>query len=80
MHNKQQANVCTLSVQSNVCQSSDQTLLTSYDIDKPMKFRRTYEKNPIIGYLNINSLRTKILSLKEILHKATINVLCIDKN
>ena len=33
----------------------------------------------MIGYLNINSLRTKILSLKEILHKAPIDILYIDK-
>ena len=44
-----------------------------------MKTRKTYEKNPIIWYLNINSLRTKILSLKEILHKAPIDILCIEE-
>ena len=44
-----------------------------------MKTRKTYEKNPIIGYLNINSLSTKILSLKEILHKAPIGILRIDE-
>ena len=43
------------------------------------KTRKTYEKNLIIGYLNINSLRTKILNLKEILHKAPIDILCIDE-
>ena len=32
-----------------------------------------------MGYLNINSLRTKILNLKEILHKAAIGILCIDE-
>ena len=37
------------------------------------------KKNPIIGYLNIISLRTKILNLKEILHKAPVNIFCIDK-
>ena len=79
MHNEQQANVGILSAQSNDCQSSEQTLLTSYDMDMLMKTRKTYEKNPIIGYRNINSLRTKILSLKEILHKAPIDILCIDE-
>ena len=44
-----------------------------------MKTRKTYEKNPIIEYLNINSLRTKILNLKEILHKAPIDILFIYK-
>ena len=79
MHNEQQANVSTLSVQSNDCQSSEETLLTSYDIDMVMKTRKTYEKNPIIGHLNINPLRAKILSLKEILHKTPIDILCIDE-
>ena len=38
------------------------------------------KKNPITGYLNINSLRTKILkNLKDILNKAPIDILCIDE-
>ena len=77
MHNEQQANGGTLSVQSNGCQSSEKTLLTGYDIDIVMKTKKTYEKNSIIGYLSINSLRTKILNLKEMLHKAPIDTLCI---
>ena len=44
MHNKEQENVGTLSVQSNDCQSSEQTLLTSYDIDMIMKTRKSNEK------------------------------------
>ena len=44
-----------------------------------MKTRKTCEKKIIIGYLNINFLRTKILNLKEILHKAPIDILCIDE-
>ena len=45
-----------------------------------MKTRKMYQKNPLIGYLNINSVRTKILSLNEILHKAPIDILCIDES
>ena len=44
-----------------------------------MKTRKTCEKKFIIGYLNINFLRTKILNLKEILHNAPIDFLCIDE-
>ena len=44
-----------------------------------MKTRKMYKQSPIIGYLNINSLRSKILNLKVILHKAPINILCIDE-
>ena len=78
MHDKQRVNVETLSVQSNDYHSSEQTLFTSHDIDMLMKTRKTYKK-PIIGYLNINSIRTKILSLKGILHKAPVYILCIDE-
>ena len=66
MYNEQQANVDTLSVQSNDFQTSESTLLTSYDIDMLIKTRKTYEKNPTIENLNIKSLRNKILkSLKQ---------------
>ena len=41
MHNEQQANVGTLSVQSNGCQSSEKTPLTSFDIDMVMKTSNT---------------------------------------
>ena len=53
--------------------------MTSFDIEMVMKSGKTYEKNPIIGYLNLKSLRTKILNLKEILHNAPIDILCIDE-
>ena len=43
VHNEQQANVGTLSVQSNDCQSSEKTLLTICDIDMVMKTRKTYK-------------------------------------
>ena len=33
----------------------------------------------MIAYLNINSLREKIISLREILKKTKIDVLCIDE-
>ena len=44
LHDEQQGKVGTLSVQSNDCHSSEQTLLTSYDIDMLMKTRKTYKK------------------------------------
>ena len=37
------------------------------------------KKYPLIGCLNINSLRTKILGLKETLHKVPIDIFCIDE-
>ena len=58
VYNEQKANVGAPSVQSNDCQSFEQILLTSYDIDMVMKTRKTYQKTPITGHLNINSLGT----------------------
>ena len=41
--------------------------------------RKLYTNNPIIGYLNINSLRDKITQLREVYWKAPIDLLCIDE-
>ena len=48
------------------------------NIDDFIKIRETYSKNPILGYLNINSLRNKIINLREVVEKAPIDILCID--
>ena len=58
VYNEEKTNVGAPSVQSNDCQSFEQILLTSYDIDMVMKTRKTYQKIPITGHLNINSLGT----------------------
>ena len=44
-----------------------------------INLRKTYQNNPLIAYLNIDTLSEKIISLKEILKKAKIDVLCIDE-
>ena len=41
--------------------------------------REVYSKNPTLGYLNINSLRNKILSLRYVVAKVPIDILCIDE-
>ena len=45
LHDEQQVNVGTLPVQSNDCHSSEQILLTTYDIDMLMNIRKTYKKS-----------------------------------
>ena len=80
MHKEQQATVGgILSVQSNDFQSSKITLLTSCDIHMVMKTRKSYQKNSIIGYLYIIYTRNKILYVKEISHKVSIDILYIDE-
>ena len=49
------------------------------DIDGLINFRKAFQNNPLIGYININSLREKIVSLREVLSKASIDILCIDE-
>ena len=49
------------------------------DINDLIKVRETYSKNPILGYLNINSLRNKIINLRDIVAKVRIDILCVDE-
>ena len=49
------------------------------DLQGLINLRTAYQNNPLIAYLNINSLREKIISLKEVLMKVNLDVLCIGK-
>ena len=49
------------------------------DIEELINLRKLYTNNPIIGYLNINSLRNKITQLREICGKAKTDLLSIDE-
>ena len=44
-----------------------------------INLRKAYQNNPLIGYININSLREKIVSLREVLSKAPIDILRVDE-
>ena len=44
-----------------------------------IKVRNSYPNNPIIGYLNINTLQNKIISLREIIATAPLDVSCVDE-
>ena len=48
----------------------------SLSIDELINIRRTYPNNSIIGYLNINSLRNEIISLRD---KTTLDILGVDE-
>ena len=52
---------------------------TFLDLDGLNKLSKEHQNNPIIGYLNINSLRNKINDLRKICRKTQIHVLCIDE-
>ena len=49
------------------------------DIDGWIKVRNSYPNNPIIGYLSTNTLQNKIISLRELIAKAPLDVLCVDE-
>ena len=49
------------------------------DINDLVKMSEVYSKNPILGYLNINSPRNKIVSLRDAAAKGPIDILCIDE-
>ena len=48
-------------------------------INELINIRHTHPNNSIIVCLNINSLRTKIVSLREVIGKAPHDIFCIDK-
>ena len=49
------------------------------DLKGVSKFRKAYPNNPIIGCLNINSLKEKIICLRDIISTFKIDVLSIDE-
>ena len=57
----------------------DATTSNQGSIDDLIKLRKNYSKNPILGYLNINSIRNKIIYLRKLVSKAPIDIFCIDE-
>ena len=51
----------------------------SLSIDELINIRHTYPNNPMIGYLNIISLRNEIISLREIIYKTPLDILGVDE-
>ena len=49
------------------------------DINDLIKVREAYSKNPILSYLNKNSLRNKIINLRDVVAKVPIDILCVDE-
>ena len=52
---------------------------TFSSVSELIELRNKYPKNPIIVYLNINSLRNKIIDLREKMSKAFLVIVCIGK-
>ena len=69
--------LCTFSKQKNY--SHYKVVKIKLDIDGLIKVRNSYPNNPIIEYPNINILQNKIISLREIIAKAPLDVFCVDE-
>ena len=69
--------LCTSSKQKNDCHYKKAKI--KLDIDGLIKVKNSYPNNPIIGYLNTNTLQNKIISLREIIAKAPLDVFCVDE-
>ena len=52
--------------------SSNIAKIIDSDLEVLAKLRRDYPSNPMIGYLNINSIRNKIVQLTDICKTSTI--------
>ena len=66
----------TLSVSSPVISSE---LNDSSDIDKLFSLRTEYHNHPLIGFLNINSVRNKIIDLRMLMERCLLDVLVIEE-
>ena len=69
--------LCTSSKQKNDCHYKEVKI--KLDIDDLIKIRNSCPNNPIIGYLDINTLQNKIISLRGIIAKALLDVFCVDE-
>ena len=49
------------------------------DVSGLVILRKDYINSPSIGYLNINSLSEKIIYLRDICLKTSIDILCVDE-
>ena len=69
--------LCICSKEKNDCHDKEAKI--KLDIDGFIKVRNSYPYKPVIGYLNINTLQNKIISLREIIAKAPLDVFCLDE-
>ena len=59
--------------------SENQRSNNELDLEGLQILRNQYRSNPLIGYLNINFLQHKIDSLRQILKKPSLEIICVDE-
>ena len=59
--------------------SENQQSNNELDLEGLQKLRNQYHSDPLIGYLNINFLQHKIDSLRKMLKKSSLEIICIDE-
>ena len=55
------------------------TVISNLYLPYPAELRKKYSDNPIIGYLNINSLRYKVVDLRHVLFESELDILAISE-
>ena len=55
------------------------TVISNPDLPYLAELRKRYSDNPIIGYLNINSLRYKVVDLRHVLSESELDILAISE-
>ncbi len=66
----------TSSIFLNSCSSIENE---DFDIEEIFQMRTKYSNNPIIGFLNINSVRNKIIDLRLIMERCLPDILVIEE-
>ena len=52
---------------------------SNFDLRYLREVRKEFANNPIIGYLNINSLRNKIVDLRQVLYESELDIVAISE-
>ena len=52
---------------------------SNFDLKYLKELRKEFANNPIIGYLNINSLRNKIVDPRQVLHENELDIITISE-
>ena len=55
------------------------TVISNLYLPYLAELRKKYSDNPIIGYLNINSLRYKVIDLRHVLFESELDILAISE-
>ena len=50
---------------------------SNFDLRYLRELHKECAKNPVLGYLNINSLRNKIVDLRQVLYESKLDIIAV---